>query len=102
MGLSTAIVGEEFDGFYTAYFRDTVAMTYTLTADMVEAQDIAQEAFCRAWRRRQDIRGYDKLRGVGPPGRGEPRRSRQPRMRTDSSTIVFDRIGVEWLAVEVG
>lgn len=58
MGQSTA-VAEDFDGFYAAHFRDTVAMAYTLTADIVEAQDIAQEAFCRAWRRWSHVRGYE-------------------------------------------
>lgn len=52
-------VAEDFDGFYAAHFRDTVAMAYTLTADVGEAQDIAQEAFCRAWRRWSHVGGYE-------------------------------------------
>jgi hypothetical protein len=60
MGQATA-VGEEFDAFYAAHFRDTVAMAYTLTANMVEAQDIAQEAFCRERRRWPHIRGYENM-----------------------------------------
>ena len=34
----------DFDGFYRAHFGDTVAMVYTFTANLPEAQDIAQEA----------------------------------------------------------
>lgn len=49
----------DFDGFYTANFGDTVAMAYTYTADLAEAQDIAQEAFCRAWRRWTKVSTYD-------------------------------------------
>ena len=34
---------------YQAQYGDVVAMTYALTGDVGDAQDIAQEAFCRAW-----------------------------------------------------
>lgn len=34
-------------------------MTYCLTADLDEARDITQEAFCRAWTRWQHVSGYD-------------------------------------------
>lgn len=49
----------DFENFYTAHFGDTVAMTYGFTADLGEAQDIAQEAFCRAWLRWRDVSTYD-------------------------------------------
>lgn len=49
----------EFEDFYTAHFGDTVAMTYGFTADLGEAQDIAQEAFARAWQRWRDLSAYD-------------------------------------------
>lgn len=49
----------EFEDFYTAHFGDTVAMTYGFTADLGEAQDIAQEAFCRAWQRWRQLSTYD-------------------------------------------
>jgi DNA-directed RNA polymerase specialized sigma24 family protein len=41
----------DFDGFYLAHYGETVAMTYGFTADLAESQDIAQEAFSRAWQR---------------------------------------------------
>ncbi len=57
--VTATVAGAEFDGFYAAHFGDTVAMTYRLTADIDEAQDITQEAFCRAWRRWQHLSDYD-------------------------------------------
>jgi len=50
---------DEFDGFYQEHFGQVVAMTYVYTADLHEAQDIAQEAFSRAWERRHKVLGYD-------------------------------------------
>jgi RNA polymerase sigma-70 factor (sigma-E family) len=50
---------DEFDGFYQEHFGQVVAMTYVYTADLHEAQDIAQEAFSRAWERRHKVFGYD-------------------------------------------
>lgn len=49
----------DFDGFYQAHFGSTVAMTYGLTADLTEAHDIAQEAFCRAWQRWKVVSRYE-------------------------------------------
>lgn len=50
---------DDFDGFYQAHFADTVSLAYSHTADLGEAQDIAQEAFCRAWQRWQELSTYD-------------------------------------------
>ncbi|HZM82071.1 MAG TPA: SigE family RNA polymerase sigma factor [Candidatus Limnocylindrales bacterium] len=50
---------EDFDSFYQAHFGNTVKMAYGLTADLPEAHDIAQEAFCRAWSRWRDLSGFD-------------------------------------------
>jgi len=36
-----------------------VRYTYALTGNVPDAQDIAQEAFARAWQRWDSIRGYD-------------------------------------------
>lgn len=58
----TALHGEtagDFEGFYQAHFGDTVAMVYTFTADLPEAQDIAQEAFARAWQRWKQVSVYE-------------------------------------------
>src|SRR5262245_46149805 len=49
----------DFDGFYVANFGDTVAMVYSFTADLPEAQDIAQEAFARAWQRWHSVSLYE-------------------------------------------
>lgn len=57
--VTRAATEAEFEGFYTAHFGDTVAMTYSLTSDIDEARDIAQEAFCRAWTRWHDVSVYD-------------------------------------------
>ena len=49
----------DFDALYQARYGDVVAMAYALTGDLAEAQDLAQEAFCRAWQRWSTLAGYD-------------------------------------------
>jgi len=49
----------EFDTLYQSQYGDVVAMVHALTGDIGEAQDLAQEAFCRAWQRWDVIAGYD-------------------------------------------
>jgi DNA-directed RNA polymerase specialized sigma24 family protein len=49
-----------FDEFYQARHGDVVAMAYALTGDFNEAQDIAQEAFCRAWQRWSALTEHDE------------------------------------------
>jgi RNA polymerase sigma-70 factor (ECF subfamily) len=53
------VAAEEFDRLYHAHYGNVVAMAYALTGDLAEAQDLAQEAFCRAWQRWRRISGYD-------------------------------------------
>jgi RNA polymerase sigma-70 factor (ECF subfamily) len=53
------VAAEDFDQLYEAHFGDVVAMAYGLTGDLAEAQDLSQEAFCRAWQRWPRISGYD-------------------------------------------
>ena len=50
----------DFDALYNARYGDVVAMTHALTGDLAEAQDLAQEAFCRAWQRWKVIAEYDE------------------------------------------
>jgi RNA polymerase sigma-70 factor (ECF subfamily) len=50
----------EFDSFYAATCGDVVAMLYPLTGNLADAQDLAQEAFCRAWQRWSVLSGYDE------------------------------------------
>jgi RNA polymerase sigma-70 factor (sigma-E family) len=59
MSTAKAAAATDFDGFYQAHFGDTVAMTFSYTADLAEAQDIAQEAFSRAWQRWAAVSKYD-------------------------------------------
>ena len=49
----------DFDALYQARYGDVVAMAYALTGDLAEAQDLAQEAFCRAWQRWSTLAGFD-------------------------------------------
>lgn len=48
-----------FDAFYQAHYGHVVAMLHALMGDLGEAQDQAQEAFCRAWQRWEAIADYD-------------------------------------------
>lgn len=57
MTLETGTAG--FDGFYGATARRIVRHGYALTGNITEAQDIAQEAFARAWQRWDSVRGLD-------------------------------------------
>lgn len=49
----------DFDALYQARYGDVVAMLHALTGDLGEAQDLAQEAFCRAWQRWRVVSGYE-------------------------------------------
>jgi RNA polymerase sigma-70 factor (ECF subfamily) len=51
--------GADFDLLYQAHYQGLVAMAYALLGDLAEAQDVVQEAFCRAWRRWDTITGYE-------------------------------------------
>jgi RNA polymerase sigma-70 factor (ECF subfamily) len=48
-----------FDDFYGATAMRLVRYTYALTGNIADAQDIAQEAFARAWQRWDSVRGLD-------------------------------------------
>jgi RNA polymerase sigma-70 factor (ECF subfamily) len=54
-----ATVADDFDEFYAAQFRGLTVQLYASTGDLAEAQDIVQEAFCRAWPRWRQIADYD-------------------------------------------
>jgi RNA polymerase sigma-70 factor (ECF subfamily) len=45
----------EFDDFYTSSFGRVVGQLYALTGDREEARDCVQEAFVRAWSRRESL-----------------------------------------------
>jgi RNA polymerase sigma-70 factor, ECF subfamily len=50
---------QDFDEFYSSSAARLVRHGYALTGDMAEAQDIAQEAFARAWQRWPTVRECD-------------------------------------------
>ena len=54
------MAAEDFDELYRAQYGNVVAMAYALTGDLAEAQDLAQEGFCRAWQRWRRVAGYDQ------------------------------------------
>jgi RNA polymerase sigma-70 factor (ECF subfamily) len=52
-------VGVDFDGFYAAHFRSLTIQLYAYTGDLPTAQDVVQEAFCRALARWKRVSGLD-------------------------------------------
>ena len=48
----------DFDDFYRASRRRMLGYVYVLTGDIVEAQDVVQEAFVRAWQRWSTVGDY--------------------------------------------
>lgn len=51
-------VAERFSRFYASHYRDVTGLAYTLTGSWAAAEDIAQEAFVRAYR---DWRRVERL-----------------------------------------
>lgn len=49
----------EFEEFYAAFFRPLTIQLYAYTGDLATAQDMVQEAFCRALARWQRVAGMD-------------------------------------------
>jgi RNA polymerase sigma-70 factor, ECF subfamily len=62
---SARVVGQpadpaaDFDQLYQVHFGRVLAAAYALTGDPQTAQDLTQEAFCRAWQRWSRIAAYD-------------------------------------------
>jgi RNA polymerase sigma-70 factor, ECF subfamily len=48
-----------FDDFYAATARRVIRHAYALTGNIADAQDIAQEAFARAWQRWESVRACE-------------------------------------------
>ncbi|WP_412541188.1 SigE family RNA polymerase sigma factor [Longispora sp. K20-0274] len=53
-------VGTSFDDFYAAHFQGLTIQLFAYTNDLGHAQDVVQEAFCRALSRWSRISGYDE------------------------------------------
>ncbi|NUO57763.1 MAG: SigE family RNA polymerase sigma factor [Hamadaea sp.] len=51
--------GADFDGLYAASFQGLTLQLYAYLGDLAEAQDVVQEAFCRAFGKWKQIRRYD-------------------------------------------
>lgn len=51
---------ESFDAFYTREFPQMVSIVYALTGQRWAAEELAQEAFVRAYRNWDTVSGYDK------------------------------------------
>jgi RNA polymerase sigma-70 factor (ECF subfamily) len=49
---------ESFDEFYRATRHHVATFLYAVSGDLTEAQDIAQEAYARAWQRWGTLAGY--------------------------------------------
>lgn len=49
----------DFDEFYAATAQRLVRQLYALTGDLGDAQDIAQEAYARAWQRWARVSKYE-------------------------------------------
>lgn len=49
----------DFTAFYNSTWPRTLACAYAMTGDLGEAEELAQEAYSRAWPRWSSLRGYD-------------------------------------------
>jgi RNA polymerase sigma-70 factor, ECF subfamily len=51
---------DDFDALYTAHFTSLTTQLFAYFGDRQEAQDVVQEAFCRAWVRWKHVSRYDE------------------------------------------
>jgi RNA polymerase sigma-70 factor (ECF subfamily) len=51
----------QFDDYYRSTVRRVVQYAYAMCGDLETAQDLAQEAYMRAWQRRRQLAEYDNL-----------------------------------------
>ena len=56
-------VAGRFEDFYAANFHQLAVQLTPYVGDLAEAQDVVQEAFCRAWPRWDKLSGYDDPAG---------------------------------------
>ena len=55
----SALAAASFEDFYAGTVTGIIRQVYALTGDLAEAQDIAQEAFARAWQRWSSVSTCD-------------------------------------------
>jgi RNA polymerase sigma-70 factor, ECF subfamily len=58
-GRGVGVDAVDFDGFYHAHFRPLTVQLCAYVGDLGQAQDLAQEAFCRAYARWRKVSAYD-------------------------------------------
>ena len=92
MTTATPLLNDDFEHFYLAHFRDTAALAYSYTADLAEAQDIAQETFCRAWLRWGRLAHYDNPAAWVRRVAFHLAHSRWRRVRTATAHLVRQRV----------
>jgi len=51
---------DDFDALYAAHFASLTTQLFAYFGDRQEAQDVVQEAFCRAWVRWRRVSAYDE------------------------------------------
>ena len=95
-----------FDEFYSSAAARLVRHSYALTGDLADAQDIAQEAFARAWQRWSAVRDCDSPEAwvrrvatnlaasrwrrirVARAAAGQPAHQQAPEVSTDTVALV--------------
>ncbi len=77
----------DFDGFYHAHFRSLTVQLAAYTGDLGQAQDLTQEAFCRAFARWSKLARYDDPLAWVRQVAWNLARSRWRRLRTAQSFL---------------
>jgi RNA polymerase sigma-70 factor (sigma-E family) len=81
-----------FDNFYHAHFRSVTTQLCAYTGDLGQAQDLAQEAFCRAFARWDRLVRYDDPVGWVRQVAWNLARSRWRRLRTAHGFLIRQRL----------
>jgi RNA polymerase sigma-70 factor, ECF subfamily len=82
------VVRSEFDDFYGATYATLVVQLAAYTGDRLEAQDVVQEAFARAWPRWHRLAYYDDPTGWVRRVAWNVATSRRRRVRATLATLL--------------
>lgn len=82
---------EDFTEFYQATWSRTVACAYAIGADLGTAEEVAQEAYSRAWSRWRTLRRYDDPGAWVRQVAGRLAISRWRRLRTAATHLARSR-----------